>query len=66
MLPGLHKLVLQRLQGDLSATSCVDKTHKTGTQRYRVDYSRVMATHLHPLLGLADCLQVPGHRRRID
>jgi hypothetical protein len=31
-----------------------------------IDYSRVMATHLHPLLGLADRLQMPSHRCRID
>jgi hypothetical protein len=39
--------------------------HQMGTQRYRIDYSRVRATHLHPLLGLADRLQMPSHRCRV-
>jgi hypothetical protein len=36
------------------------------TQRQRIDYSGVKTTHLHPLFNLADCLQVPGHRCRVD
>jgi hypothetical protein len=36
------------------------------TQRQRIDYSGVKTTHLHPLFSLADRLQVPGHRCRVD
>jgi hypothetical protein len=32
----------------------------------QIDYSRASTTHLHPLLGLPHCFQVPCYHRRVD
>jgi hypothetical protein len=61
VLPGLHKLVLQRLRSKHRVVEALKHVGllagpQVGTQRYKIDYSRVTATHLHPLLGLADRL----------
>jgi hypothetical protein len=39
----------------------------TGTQHLgQIDYSRVMISYLHPLLGPVHCLQVTRHCHRVD
>jgi hypothetical protein len=44
-----------------------DNSCYLGTQRlWRIDYSRVSTTYLHPLLGLAHRLQVTRYCRRVD
>jgi hypothetical protein len=81
VLPRLQKLILQCFSPEHRVTKALQHVgllagplhnvlHRqhtsTSTQQQRIDHSEAKATYLHPLLSLADRLQVPGHRRRVN